>query len=154
LCRPSPRLALRHRLFVVLTWLALLVPAGSRQARVVDLASTGGDTGGPSVLTETLFGAVGALAVLVFVFASFLALVPLVIAAVSILATLLLVPTYLNDVSFVVQFLIALVGPEVASTTRCCWSPAGARNGPTDTPTTRPSSSSWTPPGTRCWPPV
>jgi hypothetical protein len=94
---------------------------------VVDLAA-GGDTEGPSVPAETLFGAVGALAVLVFVFASFLALVPLVIAAVSILATLLLVLglTDLTDVSFVVQFLIALVGPEVASITRCCWSPAGA----------------------------
>lgn len=80
------------------------------------LLSQGGDTGGPSVLVETLFGALGALAVLVFVFASFLALVPLVIAAVSILTTFLLVLglTYLTDVSFVVQFLIALVGLGVA----------------------------------------
>ena len=80
------------------------------------LLSAGGDTEGPSVLVETLFGAVGALAVLVFVFASFLALVPLMIAAVSILTTFLLVLglTYLTDVSFVVQFLIALVGLGVA----------------------------------------
>jgi RND superfamily putative drug exporter len=80
------------------------------------LLSAGGDTEGPSVLAETLFGAVGALAVLVFVFASFLALVPLLIAAVSILTTFLLVLglTYLTDVSFVVQFLIALVGLGVA----------------------------------------
>jgi RND superfamily putative drug exporter len=80
------------------------------------LLAAGGDTKGPSVLAETLFGAVGALAVLVFVFASFLALVPLVIAAVSILTTFLLVLglTYLTDVSFVVQFLIALVGLGVA----------------------------------------
>jgi putative drug exporter of the RND superfamily len=80
------------------------------------LLSAGGETEGPSVLVETLFGAVGALAVLVFVFASFLALVPLVIAAVSILTTFLLVLglTYLTDVSFVVQFLIALVGLGVA----------------------------------------
>src|SRR4051795_5007899 len=80
------------------------------------LLAAGGDTEGPSVLVETLFGAVGALAVLVFVFASFLALVPLVIAAVSILTTFLLVLglTYLTDVSFVVQFLIALVGLGVA----------------------------------------
>jgi putative drug exporter of the RND superfamily len=80
------------------------------------LLSAGGDTEGPSVLVETLFGAVGALAVLLFVFASFLALVPLVIAAVSILTTFLLVLglTYLTDVSFVVQFLIALVGLGVA----------------------------------------
>jgi RND superfamily putative drug exporter len=81
-----------------------------------ELLSQGGGTGGPSVLVETLFGAFGALAVLAFVFASFLALVPLVIAAVSILTTFLLVLglTYLTDVSFVVQFLIALVGLGVA----------------------------------------
>src|SRR4051794_30437985 len=80
------------------------------------LLSAGGDTEGPSILVETLFGAVGALAVLLFVFASFLAFVPLLIAAVSILTTFLLVLglTYLTDVSFVVQFLIALVGLGVA----------------------------------------
>ena len=71
---------------------------------------------GPSILTETLLGAVGALAVLAFVFASLLALVPLLIAAVSILTTFLIVLllTTFTDVSFVVQFLIALVGLGVA----------------------------------------
>jgi RND superfamily putative drug exporter len=71
---------------------------------------------GPSILTETLLGAVGALAVLVFVFASLLALVPLLIAAVSILTTFLIVLllTTFTNVSFVVQFLIALVGLGVA----------------------------------------
>jgi RND superfamily putative drug exporter len=104
---------------------ALLVPAVQQAAASAGLESgvtsyvllaAGGDTEGPSVLVETLFGAVGALAVLVFVFASFLALVPLVIAAVSILTTFLLVLglTYFTDVSFVVQFLIALVGLGVA----------------------------------------
>ena len=80
------------------------------------LLSAGGETEGPSVLVETLIGATGALAVLVFVFASFLALVPMVIAAVSILATFLLVLglTYLTDVSFVVQFLVSLIGLGVA----------------------------------------
>ena len=80
------------------------------------LASGGGDNGGPSVLEETLLGALGALAVLVFVFASLLALVPLLIAAVSILTTFLIVLllTVFTDVSFVVQFLIALVGLGVA----------------------------------------
>jgi RND superfamily putative drug exporter len=78
--------------------------------------SGGSDSGAPSVLTETLLGAVGALAVLAFVFASFLALLPLIIAAVSILTTFLIVLglTYVTDVSFVVQFLIALVGLGVA----------------------------------------
>ena len=80
------------------------------------LASGGGDNSGPSVLEETLFGALGALAVLAFVFASLLALVPLLIAAVSILTTFLIVLllTVFTDVSFVVQFLIALVGLGVA----------------------------------------
>ena len=66
----------------------------------------------PSLLTETLLGAAGALIVLVFVFASFLALLPLLIAMVSILSTFLcvLALSYLTDMSFVVQFLIALVG--------------------------------------------
>jgi len=80
------------------------------------LSSGGGDSGGPSVLEETLLGALGALAVLAFVFASLLALVPLLIAAVSILTTFLIVLllTVFTDVSFVVQFLIALVGLGVA----------------------------------------
>src|SRR5262245_56048229 len=80
------------------------------------LSSGGGDNGGPSVLEETLLGALGALAVLAFVFASLLALVPLLIAAVSILTTFLIVLglTTFTDVSFVVQFLIALVGLGVA----------------------------------------
>ena len=80
------------------------------------LASGGGGSGGPSVLEETLLGALGALAVLAFVFASLLALVPLLIAAVSILTTFLIVLllTTFTDVSFVVQFLIALVGLGVA----------------------------------------
>ena len=53
---------------------------------------------------------------LLFVFASLLAFLPLLVAAVSILTTfLLLLPiTYLTDVSFIVQFLIALVGLGVA----------------------------------------
>jgi RND superfamily putative drug exporter len=78
--------------------------------------SSGGDSGGPSILSETLVGAIGALAVLAFVFASFLALVPLIIAAVSILTTFLIVLglTTITDVSFVVEFLIALVGLGVA----------------------------------------
>jgi putative drug exporter of the RND superfamily len=76
----------------------------------------GSDDEGPSVLTETLTGAAGALLVLLFVFASFLALVPLIIAAVAILSTfvIVLLLTTFADVSFVVQFLIALVGLGVA----------------------------------------
>ncbi|MGZ4608661.1 MAG: MMPL family transporter [Actinomycetes bacterium] len=71
---------------------------------------------GPSLLVETLLGALGALAVLCFLFASFLALVPLLVAGVSILTTftIVLLGTYVIDISFVVQFLIALVGLGVA----------------------------------------
>jgi RND superfamily putative drug exporter len=82
----------------------------------MDALAVGDDSGGNGVLTETLLGAVGALVVLLFVFASLLAFMPLLIAAVSILTTfLLLLPlTYLTDVSFIVQFLVALVGLGVA----------------------------------------
>jgi len=80
------------------------------------ILSSGEDTDGPSVLVETLLGGAGALLVLLFVFASFLALVPMMIAAVSILTCFLLVLglTTFSDVSFVVQFLIALIGLGVA----------------------------------------
>jgi RND superfamily putative drug exporter len=93
------------------------LPAGYHAA-VTGLAElqSGGEAKGPGVLAETLIGAAGALAVLMFVFASALALLPLVIAAVSILATFLITlgVTYVTSVSFVVEFLIALVGLGVA----------------------------------------
>ena len=77
---------------------------------------SGGSSKGPGVLVETMLGGLGALAVLGFVFASLLALVPLLVAAVSILATFLVVLglTYLTDVSFIVEFLVALVGLGIA----------------------------------------
>ncbi len=80
------------------------------------LAAGDSDGSGPGVLAETLFGAGGALIVLAFVFASFLALLPLLVAAASILLSFvfLLPLTYLTDVSFIVQFLIALIGLGVA----------------------------------------
>ena len=58
----------------------------------------------------------GALLVLIFVFASFLALLPLVVAAASILLTFvfLLPLTYATNVSFIVQFLVSLIGLGVA----------------------------------------
>ena len=93
------------------------VPAGAVVGVTgMDALAVGDDTGGPGVLTETLIGAFGAFLVLAFVFASLLAFLPLGVAAVSILTTfLMLLPlTYLTDVSFIVQFLIALVGLGVA----------------------------------------
>ena len=80
------------------------------------LLAAGGDQGGAGVLVEVLIGATGALLVLVFVFASFLALLPLLIAGVSILTTFMLVLllTTFTDVSIIVKFLIALIGLGVA----------------------------------------
>jgi putative drug exporter of the RND superfamily len=76
----------------------------------------GGTSKGPGVFAETLIGGFGALAVLAFVFASLLAFLPLLIAAVSILTTLLVILalTYIAEVSFIVQFLVSLVGLGVA----------------------------------------
>jgi putative drug exporter of the RND superfamily len=81
-----------------------------------DALAVGDSSGGNGVLTEVLLGALGALAVLAFVFASFLAFLPLVVAAASILTTfILLLPlTYLTNVSFIVEFLVALIGLGVA----------------------------------------
>ncbi|HEV2062610.1 MAG TPA: MMPL family transporter [Solirubrobacteraceae bacterium] len=80
------------------------------------IADSGGDNDGPGVLLEALIGGFGALIVLTFVFASFLAFVPIVMAVVSILTTFLLLLglTELTDVSPIVQFLIALIGLGVA----------------------------------------
>ena len=80
------------------------------------LAAGKSSGGGPGVLAETFLGGLGALAVLAFVFASLLAFLPLVIAAASILTTfILLLPlTYLTHVSFIVEFLVALIGLGVA----------------------------------------
>ncbi len=80
-------------------------------------ANQNGETGGPSLLLETLIGGIGALVILFFVFGTLPAvLVPIAIAVSSILNTFTLVwvLTYITDVSLVVQFLIALVGLGVA----------------------------------------
>jgi RND superfamily putative drug exporter len=94
-----------------------VAPSGATTAMTsYDQLGNGGDNGGPGVLLETLLGGLGALAVLAFVFASFLALVPMIVAAVSILTTFLVLLglTYITDVSFIVEFLVALVGLGVA----------------------------------------
>jgi putative drug exporter of the RND superfamily len=76
----------------------------------------GASNKGPGVFAETLIGGFGALAVLAFVFASLLAFLPLLIAAVSILTVLLVILalTYVAEVSFIVQYLVSLVGLGVA----------------------------------------
>jgi putative drug exporter of the RND superfamily len=77
---------------------------------------SGQDQGGPGLLLEATLGALGALAVLAFVFASFLAIVPIVMAAASIMTTFLLLfgLTQVASISPIVQFLIALLGLGVA----------------------------------------
>jgi putative drug exporter of the RND superfamily len=72
--------------------------------------------GPPSFLSETVVAGIGALFVLAFVFASALALVPLLMAIVAIPVTLLAVLglTAIVDVSFIVVFLVALIGLGIA----------------------------------------
>jgi RND superfamily putative drug exporter len=76
------------------------------------LSVQSGGGNGPGVLLEALLGGFGALLVLGFVFASFLAIVPIMMAIVSILTTFLVVwgLTTVTEISPIVQFLIALIG--------------------------------------------
>ena len=80
----------------------------------VQLAEGGG--GDRGVLLEVVLGGLGALVVLALVFGSLLAILPLVVAAAAILGTYLalLGLTAITDVSFVVQYLVALIGLGVA----------------------------------------
>src|SRR4029450_5012402 len=76
-------------------------------------AASGGDTNGPSVLTEALIGGAGALVILLFVFGTLPAVaMPIAVAIASILNTFTLIYllTYITSVSLIVQFLVALVG--------------------------------------------
>ncbi len=75
-----------------------------------------GETTSVSVLVEVLVAGAGALIVLAFVFGSFMAIVPLLMAAVAIPTTFLLIwpLASVTDVSVVVQFLAALVGLGIA----------------------------------------
>ncbi len=75
-------------------------------------SAEGGGGGGPSVLVETLIGAAGALLILAFVFGSSIAVVPLLMALPSILTTFLLLfaLTKVAEVSFLAQYLVALIG--------------------------------------------
>ena len=74
--------------------------------------STGEADQGTGVLLEAVLGGVGALVVLVFVFGSWLALVPLAMAISSVLVSFLLLwgLTTITEVSPIVQFLVALIG--------------------------------------------
>ena len=80
------------------------------------LTAQSGGGNGPGVLLEALVGGFGALIVLAFVFASFLALVPLLMALPAIMTSFLVVYglTTITGISPIVQFLIALIGLGVA----------------------------------------
>jgi putative drug exporter of the RND superfamily len=80
-------------------------------------ASAGESHGdGAGVMLGTLLAALGALLVLAFVFRSFMAFVPLLMALVAIPTTFLLVwpLASVTDVSVIVQFLVALIGLGIA----------------------------------------
>ena len=99
--------------------LTAALPAGStvRITGEEPLQNNGSGSGkGLSIMNEVLLGGVGALAVLLFVFASLLALVPLLIAAVSVLTAFLAILgiTEITSVSMIVQFLVGLIGLGVA----------------------------------------
>jgi RND superfamily putative drug exporter len=102
--------------------------------------ANGGTSRGPGVLVETMIGAAGALAVLAFVFGSLLAFVPLLVASTSILTTLLVVlgVTTFANVSFIVLFLVSLVGLGVGIDYSLLTSRAGARSVRTADTITRP----------------
>ena len=113
---PSSGLGTDPRLAATESSIASALPGDRVGLTGISVLSAGGSTKGPSVLIETLIAGVAALAVLAFVFASFLALLPLLIASVSILTTFLLLlgMSYVTSVSFIVQFLVSLVGLGVA----------------------------------------
>jgi RND superfamily putative drug exporter len=71
---------------------------------------------GTGIMAEAMIGGLGALLILAFVYASFLALLPLLIGGISVLSTFLLVGglTEITGVSQIVEFLIALIGLGVA----------------------------------------
>jgi putative drug exporter of the RND superfamily len=82
---------------------------------VAPLNESGGGSDRP-IIVEILLGAGGALVILVLAFGSVLALVPLALAAVAITTTFLLVLALSAglDVSFIVQYLVGLIGLGVA----------------------------------------
>ena len=76
----------------------------------------GGGSSGPGILLEAVIAGAGALLVLAFVFGSLLAVVPIVMAVVSIMTSFLLLLglAQLTDISPIVEFVVALIGLGVA----------------------------------------
>jgi putative drug exporter of the RND superfamily len=80
------------------------------------ILASGGQSGGSSILVETLLAGAGALVVLAVVFGSLIALTPLIIAAAAIPSAFVFIYalTYVITVSTLVQNIVALVGLGVA----------------------------------------
>jgi RND superfamily putative drug exporter len=80
------------------------------------LQGGGGPSGGNGLVVETVIGAAGALVILAFVFGSFVAVLPIVMAGISILTAFLMLLglTTVTDVNFIAQFIIGLIGLGVA----------------------------------------
>lgn len=95
---------------------ATVAGAPVRLSGIDALQRTGSSGDGPGVLLEAVIGGVGALVVLAFVFGSFLAIVPLLMAVPAIMGSFLAVYalTTVTGISPIVQFLIALIGLGVA----------------------------------------
>jgi RND superfamily putative drug exporter len=97
------------------------VTVGSSPVDVTGLDALRGSAGenesdGVGVLLGTLLAALGALLVLAFVFRSFTAVIPLLMAVVAIPTAFLLIwpLTAVTDIAVVVQFLVALIGLGIA----------------------------------------
>lgn len=95
------------------------VTVAGEPVRITGFDALNEDVGGgegPGVFLEVLFGGVGALAVLAYVFASLMAFLPLLMAIVAIPTTFLLAYglTAFTSMSPIVSFLIGLVGLGVA----------------------------------------
>ena len=98
------------------------IDVGGAPVRVTGLdalraaAADGNKGGGASLAIEALVAGGGALLVLAFVFASWMAIVPLLMAMVAIPTTFLLIwpLATATDVSVIVKFLVALIGLAIA----------------------------------------
>jgi RND superfamily putative drug exporter len=93
---------------------AAAAPAGSQVGvtGMTQLSGAGTKSGGVSVLVESIVGGAGALIVLLLVFGSLLALLPLVVGVTSVMTTFLLVllVTTVTQISSIAEFLVALIG--------------------------------------------
>ena len=89
---------------------------GVTGTQLLDNGSAAASNKGTGIMAEAMIGALGALAILAFVYASFLALLPLLIGGISVMATFLVVGglTEITGISQIVGFLIALIGLGVA----------------------------------------